>query len=160
MAYDILAKIDYQINRALRKKATPGGQILIANEGKVVYEKAYGYHTYDKKQAVKLNDSYDIASITKIAATTLGLMKLHEEKAYHIQDRLKKHLPKFKKARWRNLRIRHLLTHRSGLPTNAPIRQFVRIKNQNSKKHSNIFLHIKMRTFPFRLPKIYSCHQK
>lgn len=146
-----LAKIEYQINRAIRKKAIPGGQVLIAKDGKVVYQKAYGHHTYEKKQAVKPSDSYDIASITKIAATTLALMKLEEQGKYDIQDRIKTHLPKFEKARWRNVRIRHLLTHRSGLQTNAPISQFVRISNKESKKYKQYFSNHQNEDYPIQI---------
>ena len=71
--------IDPIVKRAIRKKATPGARVLIVKSGKVIFNKSYGYHTYDKVRRVRQDDLYDIASITKVAATTLALMRLYEE---------------------------------------------------------------------------------
>ena len=48
--------------------------VLVVKNGKIAFHKAYGHHTYDRKQVVKLNDMYDLASVTKIAATTISLL--------------------------------------------------------------------------------------
>lgn len=63
---------------AIRKRAMPGCQVLVAKNGTVIYYKAFGHHTYTKKQAVTVNDLYDIASLSKVAATTLAAMKMYE----------------------------------------------------------------------------------
>ena len=71
-----LAKIDSIANYAINKKITPGMQILVARKGKVIYQKSFGYHTYDKANTVKNDDLYDVASLTKILATLPLLMEL------------------------------------------------------------------------------------
>lgn len=87
---DSLRKIDQIVEEAINSYALPGCQVLIAKEGKVIYNQAFGYHTYQKKQAVETNDLYDIASVTKIAATTLATMKLYEDGAIGLSDPLGK----------------------------------------------------------------------
>ena len=72
-------RIDSIVNNAINLGATPGCQILAAKDGKVFFNKSYGYHTYDKKIKVKNSDVYDIASITKIVATVPVLMKMVDE---------------------------------------------------------------------------------
>lgn len=74
-----LVRIDSIVNDAIIKGAFPGCQVFVAKNGTVVWNKAYGYHTYSRRVKVKLNDMFDLASITKIAATTLAAMKLYEQ---------------------------------------------------------------------------------
>ena len=61
-----LKKIDSLINFAIENEMTPGAQILIAKQRSVIYNKSYGFHTYDKNIKVKNTDIYDLASLTKI----------------------------------------------------------------------------------------------
>jgi CubicO group peptidase (beta-lactamase class C family) len=76
---EYLENIDSIVACAIYGGATPGCQVYIAKDGKVIYNKSFGYHTYSKSIAVKENDLYDIASITKVAATTLASMKMYEQ---------------------------------------------------------------------------------
>jgi beta-N-acetylhexosaminidase len=66
----------HNVNKAIAEKAIPGGQILVARNGMVVYEQMFGHHTYEAKRGVQWNDVYDIASITKIAASLASFMTL------------------------------------------------------------------------------------
>ena len=77
MSWDSLRKIDGLIEQAIKNKATPGAQLLIARKGKVVYEKQYGFQTYNEERPVDQHTIYDIASVTKVAATTQILMRLY-----------------------------------------------------------------------------------
>lgn len=74
-----LAEIDSIVEDGIRRGATPGCQIFVAKNGCVVHNKGYGYHTYARRNKVKTNDLYDIASVTKIAAATLASMKMVEQ---------------------------------------------------------------------------------
>lgn len=121
-----LESIDRYVNRAIRRRAIPGCQVLVAKSGKIVYEKTFGHHTYAKEQAVDPLDVYDIASITKAAATTLGLMKLHDEEQFDLALRIRDYLPQYNKSGLRYLRMRHLLSHQTGLQANLPIAHFLR----------------------------------
>ena len=69
-------KIDSIINYGIQKKAFPGAQVLIYKRDSILISKSYGHHTYDSLIPVKSNDLYDLASVTKILASTLALMKL------------------------------------------------------------------------------------
>ena len=68
--------------------AMPGCQVLVAKAGNVIYHKAFGYHTYTKKRPVKLTDLYDIASVTKVAGTTVAAMKMYDQKRMSPEERL------------------------------------------------------------------------
>jgi CubicO group peptidase (beta-lactamase class C family) len=121
-----LRRMDRYVSQAIRRKAMPGCQVLVAKNGKIVLEKSYGYHTYRKDQPVENEDLYDLASITKAAATTLGLMRLHEHGQLRLEDRLRELLPDYRKTSLRYLRLRHLLAHHTGLQANLPIARWLR----------------------------------
>ncbi len=116
-----LVGINAIANSAIKKKAAPGCQVVVAKDGKIIYSQAFGHHTYRKKQRVQKDDLYDIASVTKIAATSLVAMQQYEQGTYRINDRVKNALPEFKKAPFKNTRIKDLLTHRSGIQPHLPV---------------------------------------
>ncbi len=124
-----LVGIDAVFKNAIQKGATPGGQVLIAKSGKVIYHKAFGHHRFDKRQAVKTTDLYDLASITKVAATTLAAMKLYEKKQFKMNDRLSKHIDVDKKSDVGRVTFKQLFIHQSGLQSNMPIAPFITIKD-------------------------------
>ena len=78
--------------------AFPGAQVLVAKDGKVVFHKAYGFHTYENKVPVKTTDIYDFASVSKITSALAAVMKLHGEGKFDIDAPLKKYFPKFKRS--------------------------------------------------------------
>ena len=73
-----IRKIDTIIQQAITAGAMPGCQVFVAKAGQVVWNKAYGYQTYNCQQAVQRHDLYDLASLTKIVGTTLAAMKMYE----------------------------------------------------------------------------------
>ncbi|HWZ04247.1 MAG TPA: hypothetical protein VNX40_11600, partial [Mucilaginibacter sp.] len=75
---DNLIDIDNIATEAILNQATPGCVVLVAKDGKVIFNKAYGYHTYDKDIPDKLTDIFDLASMTKISATTMETMQLYD----------------------------------------------------------------------------------
>ncbi len=85
-----LSKINSIVYEAIQAGAFPGCQLFIAKNGKVIYNKSFGYHTYQKKQSVKNTDLYDLASLTKIAATTIATMKMVNDGKLDINDELGK----------------------------------------------------------------------
>jgi beta-N-acetylhexosaminidase len=118
--YKKLLKIDSIVKRAMDSKATPGCQVLVAQYGQVIFEKSYGYHTYDKIVKVGNNHLYDLASITKIGATTLAIMKLYEDKKLKLDDTLSNYLPELKGSNKQNITIRQILVHEAGLKDFIP----------------------------------------
>lgn len=116
-----LVGIEAIIRNAIFAGATPGCQILLAKKGKVFFNKSYGHHSYDRNQAVKKKDLYDLASLTKITATTLASMKLYEDQKFKMKDRLRTHVDCGEKSKLKNILIKDLFTHRSRLQANMPI---------------------------------------
>jgi beta-glucosidase-like glycosyl hydrolase/CubicO group peptidase (beta-lactamase class C family) len=112
---DILKNIDDIARKAIRLRATPGCQILVARNGKIVYNKTFGHYTYEKKIPVTSQSKYDIASITKIAATTLSVMRLVEEGAIQVDDKLSQYLPFLVGSNKEDMTIRQVLEHKAGL---------------------------------------------
>jgi beta-N-acetylhexosaminidase len=110
-----LNKIDSIAMKGIKDHVFPGCQILVAKNGKVIYQKSFGYHTYENKIKVKNDDLYDIASITKIAASTISLMKLLDEKRVFLDGRLCEYLPFLEGSNKQNIVLREMLTHQAGL---------------------------------------------
>ncbi len=133
--YDIRA----YVNRAIRSRAIPGCQILVAKSGNVIYNKSFGYHTYSKKKAVKPTDLYDIASLTKTTATTVALMKLMDQKKVFVGNKLKDFFTIDNNWRLANITVNKLLLHQSGLQPNMPIGQYIR-KKDNDASFCNKYL--------------------
>jgi CubicO group peptidase (beta-lactamase class C family) len=116
MSSEILnTKIDSIVNAGLKAKAYPGCVVMAARKGVVVFQKAYGYHTYDDRISVRENDLYDLASITKISSTLAGLMLLDTEGKFSPDKTLGFYLPDFKKTNKGNIGMRDFLTHQAGL---------------------------------------------
>jgi beta-N-acetylhexosaminidase len=107
--------IDSLAQLAIEEKATPGCVILVAKDGKVVFNKAYGHHTYAKKKKTTTSDIFDLASITKIAATTLSIMKLHEAGLININQAISNYLPELKGTNKADMTINDIMAHRAGL---------------------------------------------
>ena len=81
-------KIDSIINEAISLKAFPGAQILVIKDGNKIFNKNYGFHTYDSLIKVSENSIYDIASLTKITSSTLSLMKLYDNNLFFLEKPL------------------------------------------------------------------------
>lgn len=120
-----LDRIPAIIDSAIAERAMPGCQLLIAKNGHIVYDQAFGYHTYDQQQAVHTDDLYDLASITKAAATTLAVMRLYEQQALTLDAPVATYLPEFSSNSVGAIPIRYLLAHQSGLQSNLPIINFL-----------------------------------
>ena len=101
--YEDLAIIDSIVKAGLNKKAYPGCQVLIAKNGNVIYRKSSGNTDYINNQPVKDNDLYDLASVTKVAATTLAVMKLYDEGKVNLMNLFQKRSNTLKTAIKRKL---------------------------------------------------------
>lgn len=112
---DTLRKIGEVAQAAVDSNATPGCVVLVAKEGKIVYHEAFGYQTTARRRKVQKDDIYDLASVTKIAATTLSIMKLYEEDRVDIYAPLSLYLPELKGSNKENLLIRDVMAHHAGL---------------------------------------------
>ncbi|MDM1045596.1 serine hydrolase [Myroides sp. 1354] len=116
----VLTKIDSIAHHAIANQWMPGAQILVARHGKVVYNKSFGYHTYKTDFPVKNTDLYDLASLTKILSTLPMVVKLYNDQKITMQSKLGDLIPVFKKTDKKDITIKDLLTHQSGLPAWLP----------------------------------------
>jgi beta-N-acetylhexosaminidase len=118
--FEHLLKIDTIAQNAIREKAFPGCQVLVAHKGMVIYNKAFGYHDYSNTREVNTDDIYDLASVTKIAATTFCMMKLDQEEKIDINRTIGHYLPELDSSTKSNLTIKQILSHRAGLASWIP----------------------------------------
>ncbi|MTI41465.1 serine hydrolase [Fulvivirga lutimaris] len=111
----ILNKINDIAKEAINDQATPGCQIIVARHGKIIFNQSLGYYTYDSIDPISDKTIYDVASITKVAATTQALMFLEERKLIDMDKKISYYLPELKGSNKENMIIRDILTHQAGL---------------------------------------------
>lgn len=109
------ADLDSAINQAIREDRIPGAVLVVGHNGQIVYRKAYGSRALvPAKEAMTVDTIFDIASLTKIVATTSGIMKLFEKGEVRIDDPVTTYLPEFQGGS-SAITVRDLMTHFSGL---------------------------------------------
>jgi len=115
-----LLQIDSIVNDAIKNKVMPGCQVFAAKDGVVFYQKGFGYHTYDNTCEVLATDIYDIACVTKVAATTASIMKLYENGTLKLNKTLSDYLPELKKTNKSDIVLLDVLTHQARLQQGIP----------------------------------------
>ena len=110
-----MAVVDKIIEEGLEEKAFPGCQVLIAKDGMIFYNKSFGYQTYDKKYKVTESSVYDLASASKASGTLLAVMKAYDEKKFTLTDKISSFIPELKDSDKKNLSIKEILYHQSGV---------------------------------------------
>ncbi len=120
MQTEDLKRMDFICQKGIDAKAYPGCQLLVAKDGKVIWNKCYGSPYYETQEKVKPSYLYDLASITKVAATTMAVMKLYEQKKLDLNKTVGDYLELPKEATIKNLKIRDVLTHQAGLKAFIP----------------------------------------
>ncbi len=106
-----LAQIEKITQKAIDGKMAPGMQVLVARKGKVIYQKSFGYQTYENTIKVKNSDLYDVASVTKIVATLPNVMQLYDKKKVTLETTLAEMLPIFKGSNKQQITFKELLSH-------------------------------------------------
>src|SRR5438093_3147453 len=111
-----LSVIDPIIQDAIRTGQIPGALVLVSHNGQVVYRKAYGYRALEPRREVMTIDTiFDLASLTKVVATTTAVMQLVERGQVRLNDPVAKYIPEFAQNGKDDITVRMLLTHYSGL---------------------------------------------
>lgn len=123
MSSSTLTAIDKIMQEAIEDKATPGGQVLVARNGVVVFQKGYGYHTYDSITAVNNETVYDVASVTKVAATLQAIMFLEGRGLLDLQEKVSTYLPELKHTNKKDIIVQDVLLHQAGLRPYIPFWQ-------------------------------------
>ncbi len=100
---------------AIERGATPGGVVLAVKDGRIFFEKAFGYQTKQSVKPVQTTDIYDLASITKVAAATLAIMKLYDQGQIDLHTPLRQYLPELDTFNKGDLTVYDIMTHRARL---------------------------------------------
>jgi len=116
LSRDSLKQVDHIMHKAVFDSTFPGGVVAVVKDGVIAYQKAFGYQTYDKLNPIKEDAIYDLASLTKVTATTPSIMKLVDEGKISLGDKVGKYIPEFRTSEKQKITIRNLLLHNSGLP--------------------------------------------
>lgn len=134
LSSDSLRYIAHIARRAIAARATPGCVVLVAKQGRIIYEEAFGHHTYDKKVPMQTDDVFDLASITKVAATTIAMMHLHDRGLVDIDGKLGDYLPELAGSNKADIVIRDLMAHRAGLQPWIPFYKQTLVTEGKKKK--------------------------
>lgn len=126
-------EVDQVMEQAIQRHYLPGGQVLLAVEGKILFHKSYGKHRYGDTTAVQTTDLYDIASLTKIAATTLLTMRYVDAGRLRLQDPIGSHVGWLRRTRVGAIPVWKLLTHQSGLQAAIPVYSYIRARTYSRR---------------------------
>jgi CubicO group peptidase (beta-lactamase class C family) len=116
----VLNQISLVVQDAINQQVFPGCQVLIARKGKIIYEENFGYLTYQASDAVSSNTLYDLASVSKVASTLQAIMLLYDRGQLNLTDKASKFLPELLTTDKKNITIKELLIHKSGLVSYYP----------------------------------------
>jgi CubicO group peptidase (beta-lactamase class C family) len=116
-----LEKITDIAQEAIASGSTPGCYVLVARHGKVVFDRAFGYLTYENEHPVTDETIYDLASLTKVSATLQTIMFMQEHGLIDIHKKLSVYLPELKGTNKKDITIEEILTHQAGLTPFVPL---------------------------------------
>lgn len=108
-------EIDAIAKEMINRKAAPGAVVMIVKDNKVIFNKAYGNHYYDINEPTKTDDIFDLASVSKVAATTLAVMHLEEEGKIDLEKTVGDYLKDAQGTNKENIILRDLMLHQAGL---------------------------------------------
>jgi CubicO group peptidase (beta-lactamase class C family) len=110
-----LNKIDGLVKVAIAAHSSPGAVILVAKDGQVIFNRAYGSHTYNGTELTKLDDIFDLASVTKVTATTPSVMRLYDQKLIGLDTLISKYVASTRTIPDKSdIKIKEALLHEAG----------------------------------------------
>ena len=113
--------LDQAVEQAIQEGQIPGAVLLVGHQGHIVHRKAYGKRALaPTPEPMTVDTIFDMASLTKVVATTPSLMKLFEEGKFRLNDRVTQYMPEFQGGK-SGITIRDLFTHFSGEPPDLPL---------------------------------------
>ena len=116
--------VDDIVQEAIRDGQIPGAVVLIGHDGQVIYRKAFGERALDpRREPMTLDTIFDLASLTKVVATTTAVMQLVEKGQVRVNEPVMKYIPEFAENNKEEITVRELLTHHSGLPKDLDLSQ-------------------------------------
>ncbi|ANI88306.1 beta-N-acetylglucosaminidase [Arachidicoccus ginsenosidimutans] len=134
---DDLKSIDSIAAETIEKKASPGLVVLAAKDGKVFFNKAYGTHTYDDNIPDKITDLFDLASVTKITATTPTVMHLYDEGKLNLDTTIGYYLARTRTTPMNPIHVREVMLHQAGFVPFIPFYKYIKQGIDYSTDSSN-----------------------
>jgi len=131
---DYIKLIDSIVTESIQEESIPGCQVLIARNGRIVFNRNYGYQTYDSLIPIQDNSVYDLASVTKVAGSLQALMMLYEFGLLDLDKKVSFYLPGLKNTNKEDIVLRDLLTHQAGLLPYYPFWIYT-LKKYNSENN-------------------------
>ncbi len=119
-------EIDAIAAEAIRERAAPGMVVFAAKDGKVIFNKAYGYHTYDKLSAERVDDIFDLASVTKVSATTMEVMRLYEQKKLNLDTTISAYIAKTRGTDKQDIQVKEVMLHQAGFVPYIPFYNYIK----------------------------------
>jgi beta-N-acetylhexosaminidase len=152
--------IDSLVNDAINQQAFPGCVVLVAKNGKVVFNKAYGYHTYYNSEVKRfpndplnrpesIYDLFDLASMTKITAGCPTYLKLVDEGKINLEEKFSHYFPPFMGTNKENITVKELLCHVGGLQAFAAF--YREMVNRDGTMNPKFIRSIASDSFPIRI---------
>ena len=129
-----LEKIDSLINSSITLKNFPGAQLFVKYKDSIIINKSYGFHTYDSIIKVDNKHLYDLASLTKVLASTFSLMKLYDENKLELNDKISDYFPELKRSNKKHTTIFESLSHTSGWVPYISHQNFIKKRNGDLKR--------------------------
>ena len=121
---DRLGLLDAIVQSAIADGQMPGAVLLVGHDGQVVYRRAFGERSLEpKREPMTVDTIFDLASLTKVVATTTAVMQLVEHGKVRLNDPVEKYIPEFAQNDKEDITVRELLTHLSGLPEDLDLTQ-------------------------------------
>lgn len=114
---NLTSRLDSLIKVGLSTKAFPGGQLLIAKDGKIIFDKAFGVTDYISNRKVTSNTIYDLASVSKITGMLPGIMEAYDRNLFDLDTPLGNYISEIRATDKESITPRQLLYHESGLPS-------------------------------------------
>lgn len=108
-------EIDSIVNNAIEQRAFPGCVVYASYQGNPFIHKAYGYHRYDSINEVLASDVFDLASVTKVMAATLALMKLYDDGLLDLDKTIGDYIDGLGWSKLRKVTVREALGHQGGI---------------------------------------------
>ncbi|MCP4520495.1 MAG: serine hydrolase [Cytophagales bacterium] len=155
MSAKTLQQIDAIAQEAIEKQATPGCQVLVVKNGTVVFDKSYGYYTYNKEKLIQDTSLYDIASVTKVLSTLQAVMFLVDQGDLNVDKKMSFYLKDLKGTNKGNLIIKDVLLHQAGLVPFIP--HWKKVVNEDGTHNATYLAPQKSDTFNQQVTeKLYS----
>ena len=145
-----IEKIDAIAQEAIKQRATPGAVVMVIKDGNVIYNKAYGSHTYLNESPVKIDDIFDMASVTKISATTMEVMALVEAGKLNLDSALSVYLARTRNTDKQDIKIKEVMLHQAGFIPYIPF--FQTLKPADYSRDSSV-------NFPTKVADNYYLHK-